>query len=239
MRHLLLLPCLLAPACHAADWVEIPGEPGSDRYFYDSSKLFIETEQITYWKRAVFNVAQPVKDLQIASGLYRERIDCSRHTLQLISYLLYAPDGELVEYLPSHETQGSPIIPDTVGDLFEKTLCELARDDMAEARRKSEIETRQAEAEARQAEAMAIRLELEAQRAKTGVPAAGTVLQQPADPVPAQPAQPVSEDNTPGNAPVEPVPGVNPDAAPDKKAPQATEDAPAGLLRRIIKFLLW
>ncbi|MDO9064075.1 MAG: hypothetical protein Q7U25_02560, partial [Sulfuricella sp.] len=105
------------------------------------SKLFLNDDEITYWKKVVFITPQPFKDKLIASGLYRERIHCDEHTLKLISYLLYTPTGELFEYAPTKEGDPAPIIPDSLGDVFEKVLCPLVRQKQEEARLKVEAET--------------------------------------------------------------------------------------------------
>lgn len=126
--RLLLLPALLLaltlPAS-AAEWIRVRTQGDVDQYFYDRSKLFINGDEITYWKKVIFRTPQAVKGQFAASGLYRERIHCAEHTLKLISYLLYAADGNTIEYVAAHESEAAPIIPDTLGDVFEKTACDL------------------------------------------------------------------------------------------------------------------
>ncbi|MCL6556482.1 MAG: hypothetical protein K6T56_09005 [Burkholderiales bacterium] len=121
-----LLLLLLAGPAPAADWVRLP-LAGEDQYFYDRSKLVIEGEEVTYWKKVVFARPQPVKGRPVAWALMRERIHCGQHTLRLISYLYYAADGTTLEYVPEAEKEGTPIIPDTVGDAFERHLCTLVK----------------------------------------------------------------------------------------------------------------
>lgn len=133
---LILLLTLSLPAS-AAEWVRVPTPGDGDQYYYDRSKLFINGDEITYWKKATFRTAQPVKSQFAASGLFRERINCAEHTLKLISYLLYAADGTTIEYVAANEGEAAPIIPDTLGDIFEKTACDLVRQKQAETRRKS------------------------------------------------------------------------------------------------------
>jgi len=87
--------------------------------------------------------------------LYRERIHCAEHTLKLISYLLYTPTGELFEYAPTKEGDLAPIIPDSLGDVFEKALCPLVRQKQEEDRKKSEAKAKTAAAEKAAAEARA------------------------------------------------------------------------------------
>lgn len=125
--RLLLSALLLALAlpASAAEWVRVRTQGDGDQYFYDRSKLFINGDEITYWKKVIFKAPQAVKSHFAASGLYRERIHCAEHTLKLISYLLYAADGSTIEYIAAHESEAAPIIPDTLGDVFEKTTCDL------------------------------------------------------------------------------------------------------------------
>ena len=140
----LLLACLAAApsGAHAAEWVKIHSLAERDQFFYDKTKLVIHGDEITYWKKVAFSTPQPFKGKFAASGLYRERIHCAEHTLKLISYLLYAPSGEAVEYISSAEGEAVPIIPDSLGDVFEKALCPLVRQKQEQARLKEQEDAR-------------------------------------------------------------------------------------------------
>lgn len=129
----------------AAEWVKIHTATDQNQYFYDSSKLFLNNDEITYWKKVTFKSPQSFKDKLIASGLYRERIHCVEHTLKLISYLLYSPEGDLSEYTPSKEGDAAPIIPDSLGDVFERALCPLVLQEKQDRQKKEEAK-QQAEA---------------------------------------------------------------------------------------------
>ena len=111
----------------------------------------------------MFITPQPFKDKLIASALYRERIHCAEHTLKLISYLLYTPAGELFEYAPTKEGDAAPIIPDSLGDVFEKALCPLVRQKQEEDRLRSEAKAKAEAAEKSEAEEKA-RLKAEARQ---------------------------------------------------------------------------
>lgn len=175
-RALLLLVACLAAAPSvtiAADWVKIHTAADQNLYFYDRSKLFLNDHEITYWKKVVFITPQPFKDKLIASALYRERIHCAEHTLKLISYLLYTPAGELFEYAPTKEGDPAPIIPDSLGDVFEKALCPLVRQKQEEVRLRAEAKTKAEAAEKAEAEEKArLKTEAEAPAAPTPPPAA-------------------------------------------------------------------
>ena len=127
MIRLVLLACFAMPTAHAADWARLVQIPGEDQYFYDRSKLVIQGDEVTYWKKVVFKKPQAVKNQPAAWSLMRERIHCTEHTLRLISYLYYAADGTTIEYVADHEKDGTPIIPDTLGDAFERHMCELVK----------------------------------------------------------------------------------------------------------------
>ncbi|PWB55264.1 MAG: hypothetical protein C3F18_06075 [Nitrosomonadales bacterium] len=133
----LIILLLLSLPATAAEWIRVRPLAESDQYFYDRSKLYINGDEITYWKKVAFKTPAMVKGQAAASGLYRERIHCAEHTLKLISYLLYAADGSTIEYIAGHEGEAAPIIPDTVGDVFEKTVCDLVRQKQALARQKT------------------------------------------------------------------------------------------------------
>ena len=180
--YLLLLACLAAaPTCaNAAEWVKIHSHADGDQFFYDNTKLFIHDNEITYWKKVVFATPQTFKGKLAGSGLYRERIHCAEHTLKTISYLLYAPTGEPVEYV-STESETTPIIPDSLGDVFEKSLCQLVWKKQEEARLKAEAERIKADMLMQKQEEERLRAEAEAAK----VPAPEIKIAPPATPPPA------------------------------------------------------
>ncbi|HUW51407.1 MAG TPA: surface-adhesin E family protein [Sulfuricella sp.] len=200
MRHasLLLLLAFLStmPSAHAAEWAAIQGTSDGDQFFYDKSKLFINDDEITYWKKVVFLTPRPFKDKLTASALYRERINCAEHTLKLVSYLLYAPSGEPAEYVATATGEATPIIPDSLGDVFEKSLCPLVWKHQEEKRLKDEAEKRKEEEEKLKAEQQTLqkleekRLKAEAESEKAPLPASPppAAVQPPA--LSASPTQP-------------------------------------------------
>ncbi len=133
----------------AADWVALPGAGSADQYSYDRSKLVIRDDEITFWKKVVFKVPQDLHGKVASSGLLRERINCTEHTAKLVSYLYYSASGETLEYVVQEDGEPAPIVPDTVGDAFERSLCPLVWHKQEEARIKAEQKAAAAELEAR------------------------------------------------------------------------------------------
>lgn len=141
--HIALLLLASIPAW-AADWVLLPIN-GNDQYFYDNSKLVFKDDEVTYWKKVQFKTPQQHKGSEVASGVLRERINCAEHSAKLISYLYYSPSGETVEYIAQDESAPVPIIPDTVGDAFDRTLCPMVWRKQEEARIKNEQKAAESE----------------------------------------------------------------------------------------------
>ena len=112
-------------AALAAEWIKVPA-PGPNQHWYDRTKLAVENESITYWRRVDFRVAQRSKAGMATSGMYRERIDCRAHTYRTLGYLLYAKNGSVIENVHTPDAEPEPIIPETVGDRFERLMCALA-----------------------------------------------------------------------------------------------------------------
>lgn len=144
-RGYLLFLSLLALPAFAADWVPLTGAGAADQYFYDRSKLIIKDDEITYWKKVVFQQPQSMNGREVVSGLLRERIHCGEHTARLVSYLYYSTAGDTVDYVPNFEGEAAAIIPDTVGDAFERTLCPKVWQKQEEARIKTEQKAAEAE----------------------------------------------------------------------------------------------
>ncbi|OIQ82932.1 hypothetical protein GALL_352860 [mine drainage metagenome] len=144
-----LLALLLPNVAAAADWVALPGAGSADQYFYDRSKLTIKEDEITFWKKVVFKTPQDRHGQTAASGLLRERLNCADHTAKLVSYLYYSAAGETIEYVAQDDSDSAPIIPDTVGDAFERVLCPMVWHKQEEARIKAEQKAAAAELAAR------------------------------------------------------------------------------------------
>lgn len=130
MRYSLvfILQLLFAGNTLAADWVRIEIPYTEDVYFYDRSKLVVNGNEVTYWKKVQFIPARNVKTFVASSALMRERINCREHTLRLLSFLYHDAQGAQLEYVADADKAEAPIIPDTVGDQFEQVLCALARE---------------------------------------------------------------------------------------------------------------
>ena len=130
-----------------AEWVALH-DAGLDQYAYDNSKLVIKDEEITYWKKVVFKTPQSVKGREAVSGILRERIHCGEHTAKLLSYLYYAAGGETLDYVAQDDSAEMPIIPDSVGDAFERALCPQVWRKQEENRIKAEQANAEAELKA-------------------------------------------------------------------------------------------
>jgi len=145
VKRLLPLLLLLPLSAWSADWLPVAAPAGSDQFYYDASKLVIDGEEIAYWKKVVFRAAPPIKGQRAASALFRERIHCGEHTLKALSHLYQGADGAVIEYVENKDALPAPIIPESVGDLFEQTLCPQVRQRQEEAKAKPEPETAKAE----------------------------------------------------------------------------------------------
>jgi len=128
MRYILIVVLCLTSAAQAADWVHLEIPSGTDEYFFDRSKLVINGNEVTYWKKVKFMPPRPVKKALASTTLMRERIDCREHTLRLLSVVYHDAQGAVIEYLADAEKEAAPIIPDTIGDQFEQVMCALARE---------------------------------------------------------------------------------------------------------------
>jgi hypothetical protein len=140
----LLALLLLSLHSQASEWVALP-DTGTDQYFYDNSKLVIKDEEITYWKKVIFKIPQAIKGREATSGILRERIHCGEHTAKLMSYLYYSASGETIEYMAQDDSPATPVIPDTVGDAFDRVLCPLVWRKQEENRIKAEQSATEAE----------------------------------------------------------------------------------------------
>lgn len=121
---LLLLVCGVADA---AEWIVVHTSPEGDQYFYDASKLAISGNEITYWKKVTFKSPYSYKGQQVASALHRERIHCGEHTVKALTHIVHAVTGAVIEHVAAAESDAEAIIPETVGDVFEETLCTLVK----------------------------------------------------------------------------------------------------------------
>lgn len=127
MRRLAFLLLLgYAMAADAAEWTLVYAGPEGNQYYYDASKLAVAGNEITYWKKVLFKSPQSYKGMQAVSALYRERIHCTEHTIKPLSHIIHASAGAMIEQVSS-EGEATPIIPESIGDLFEAALCPQVR----------------------------------------------------------------------------------------------------------------
>jgi hypothetical protein len=138
VKKLIVALALTSSPAWAAEWVALPNAGSGDQYFYDKSKLVIKEDEITYWKKVVFKIPQPMKGREATTGILRERIHCGEHTAKLMSYLYYAENGESIDYVAEDDSLPAPIIPDTIGDAYDQVLCPMVWRKQEEARIKAE-----------------------------------------------------------------------------------------------------
>jgi hypothetical protein len=110
---------------HAAEWVRV-STIDVNQHWYDRSKIFVNADVVTYWRRVTFRMPQPSKAGLAASALYRERVDCRTHLHTTLGYLLYSKEQAVLDNVHTPDANPEPIIPETVGDQFEKLMCSLA-----------------------------------------------------------------------------------------------------------------
>src|SRR5262245_25527991 len=113
-----------------AEWVRV-GTPDQHEHAYDRAKLLVQGSEITYWRRVVFRTPQPAKAGMARMAMYRERIDCTKHTYRTLGYLLYAQDGSILDNVYTPDATAEAVVPETVGDRFETLMCLLVEQDRA------------------------------------------------------------------------------------------------------------
>ncbi len=127
MKHWAIwLLLVLSGAAGAADWVIVHTAPEGDQYYYDASRLTIGGNEITYWKKVAFKSPYSYKGQQVASALHRERIHCAEHTVKSLTHIVHGVSGAVVEHAAA-DGEAATIIPETIGDVFEQTLCALVK----------------------------------------------------------------------------------------------------------------
>lgn len=109
----------------AADWLAMRTTADTHLHSLDKSRLLIDGEEITYWRRVVFTQPQLSRHGQAGSALFYERLDCARHTLQMKNWLLYDQAGKLIDQAAEPDREPSPIVPDSLADSLEQTLCRM------------------------------------------------------------------------------------------------------------------
>jgi hypothetical protein len=120
----LALLCAMT-STHAAEWVRV-STIDVHQHWYDRSKIYVDGEVVTYWRRVTFRTPQPTKTGMAASAMYRERVDCRTHLHTTLGYLLYSKDHNVLENVRTPDAAPEAIVPETVGDQFEKLMCSLA-----------------------------------------------------------------------------------------------------------------
>jgi hypothetical protein len=127
MKRFAAIVALLLPVApvDAAEWVRV-STIDANQHWYDRSKIYVDGDLVTYWRRVSFRTPQRSKTGMASSAMYRERVDCRTHVHTTLAYLLYAKDQSVLDNVPTPDAQAEPTVPETVGDQFEKLMCSLA-----------------------------------------------------------------------------------------------------------------
>jgi hypothetical protein len=121
----MLIFLLCCGRADAAEWAIVHTAPEGDQYFYDATRLSVSGNEVTYWKKVIFRSPYAYKGKPAASALYRERIHCVEHTVKPLSYIVHGVSGAVIEHVAT-EGEAAPIVPETIGDVFEQVLCAQA-----------------------------------------------------------------------------------------------------------------
>jgi hypothetical protein len=164
-RALLAVALAVPLGVHAVDWTRVEASD-QHQHFYDRSKVHVDQDSVTYWRRVVFRAPQPARTGSARMAMYRETIDCARHTYRLLGYLLYAQDGSVLENVYTPDAAAEAIIPETIGDRFETLMCVFVDQvHLSQAKVRSELPADASAAEIR-AQIERLEGELEALRAR-------------------------------------------------------------------------
>src|SRR5689334_6113552 len=99
----------ITPA-HAAEWVRV-STIDIHQHWYDRSKIFVDGDVVTYWRRVTFHTPQRSKAGLASSAMYRERVDCRTHMHTTLGYLLYLKDQGVLENVHTPDAAPEPIVP--------------------------------------------------------------------------------------------------------------------------------
>lgn len=180
---------VLSGTLHAADWVRVPSA-SQDLHYYDRSKVTIRGDEITYWRKVVLALPAQVRAGIARSAIYQERIHCRHHTLRTLGWQLFAAEGTALESASTSDAEASPIVPETIGDRFQSTMCDLvesrrrqaaefAREEALLALKRKELDSLRAEID---------RLEESVARLRLREAASGADKPAEAEPAPSEPA---------------------------------------------------
>lgn len=153
----LALSLVAAAPALAADWVKVPA-PGADQHFYDRSKVAIRGDEVTYWRKVVFARPARVRAGMAQMALYQERIHCRDHTLRGLAWQVLADEGATLESSTGPDAEPMAIVPETIGDRFQSTMCALQA---ARRQREADISREEAALAARRKELDALKAEVE------------------------------------------------------------------------------
>ena len=114
-----------ATQLHAAEWIRV-STIDVNQHWYDRSKIYVDRDLATYWRRVIFRTPQRSKAGIAGSAMYRERVNCRTHQTTTLGYLLYTAEHGVLENVHTADAVAEPVIPETVGDQFAKLMCSLA-----------------------------------------------------------------------------------------------------------------
>lgn len=141
----------------AADWLRVSAD-GADQHFYDRAKVVIAGDEVTYWRKVIFERPVRARAGTVRIALYRERVSCRNHSLRALGWQLLAEEGTVVESSAQPEAEAAPVVPETVGDRFLEVMCALAE---AKRRRESDLARDEAQLAAKKRELEALKAEVE------------------------------------------------------------------------------
>jgi len=124
---LFLAASALAMTTQASEWISVTTTSEGDTHYYDSAKLHVEDQTVTFWRKVEFRMPLYVRSALAQLGLYREQIDCASRSLRTLGYLHYTADGAIIEDVYAPEAPPVAIADATPVQHLEDLLCPLVR----------------------------------------------------------------------------------------------------------------
>lgn len=108
----------------AAEWVAMGPMGDGNLHSYDASKLLLEGEEVTYWRKIRFTKPVQAGGGTIVTALFRERVQCKQYTVVALAWFLYDEQNQLRSQSAAAD-EARPLLPDSIGDVFAARLCAL------------------------------------------------------------------------------------------------------------------
>lgn len=138
---LVIVLLMITLQVHAADWVGFATDKSGARHEIDRSSISVEKGLVNVWRKRTPKQVQTLGKYSYSKEITKFTLKCtSPYSIGAVSTTLYDDQGKYVDSYTYNPVDFSEPVPDSIGDVTRKFVCEVAASSLEAKKKDQETE---------------------------------------------------------------------------------------------------